>query len=261
MRGETVTFITDAYSADGRVIEYEATLLPIVSNRRVVGMYGLLENITERMRAERTIIAQREELLDLEHDFRSIFERNPDGMVLLSTDGVILDLNESLVQLSRRSHEEIAGQSFRAFLQGEDLERGWSFFRRAVEGEPVRFEVVSTRGDGERAVLDATMFPKYAQGLVVGIYCVITDITERKAALRKLEIQTQRPLESISWMPPASIFTRVLPWESANVSAFCVAVAAPAPASTANAAIEATSNRLRERVCRSRPWTRAASAA
>ena len=191
-RGETVTFSTDAYSADGRVIEYEATLLPIVSNRRVVGMYGLLENITERMRAERTIIAQREELLDLEHDFRSLFERNPDGMVLLSTDGVILDLNESLVRLSRRSREEIAGQSFRTFLQGEDLERGWSFFRRAVEGEPVRFEVVSMRGDGERAVLDATMFPKYAQGLVVGIYCVVTDITERKAALRKLEMQTQR---------------------------------------------------------------------
>lgn len=191
-RGETVTFSIDAYSADGRVIEYEATLLPIVSNRRVVGAYGLLENITERMRAERTIVAQREELLDLEHDFRSIFERNPDGMALLSTDGAILDLNESLVRLSRRSREEVAGQSFRTFLQGDDLERGWSFFRRAVEGEAVRFEISSMRGDGEPAVLDATLFPKYVQGLIVGIYCVVKDITERKTALRKLEMQTQR---------------------------------------------------------------------
>jgi len=192
MRGETLTFDVDAYAADGRIIQYRATTLPIVSHNRVIGAYGLLENLTERLRAERTVAAQREELLDLEHDFRSLFDRNPDGVCLAATDGTILDVNESTVRMSQRSRDEIVGQNFRVFLQGTDLERGWAFFRRALEGQPTHFEITSNRGDGRQLILDMTVFPKYVQGLAVGVYAVFQDITEKKIAQRKVELQAQR---------------------------------------------------------------------
>lgn len=192
LRGETLTFSVDAYAADGRVIQYEATTLPILSNAAIVGVYGLLENVTERMRAERTVAAQREEILDLEHDFRSLFERNPEGIALLSTDGVVLDVNKAVLQAGGRSREEVVGSNFRAFLQGPNLERGWTFFRRALDGESVRFEISSTRADGSDLPMDVTLFPKYAQGLVVGVYCLLQDIAERKDAHRRLEMQAQR---------------------------------------------------------------------
>ncbi|HEY9180839.1 MAG TPA: PAS domain S-box protein, partial [Candidatus Baltobacteraceae bacterium] len=192
IKGETVSFPIDAYSADGRLIQYEATALPIIQDNAIVGAYGLMENITERMRAERTVAAQREEILDLEHDFQSLFAHNPDGICLMSTDGTILDLNQAVLGISRRTRDEIVGQNFRAFLQGPDLERGWAFFRRAVEGETVNYDITSARGDGTALHLETTLFPKYAQGLVVGVYCVFKDITERKTVLRKLEMQAQR---------------------------------------------------------------------
>ncbi len=192
MRGETITFEIDAYAADGRLIEYRATALPIVSNNRVVGVYGLLENLTERLRAERTVVAQREELLDLEHDFRSLFDRNPDGTCLMSIDGTILQINDVAVGVSARTRDEIVGQNFRDFLAAGELERGWSFFQRALGGEPVRYEIAAFRGDGRELVLDATLFPKYIQGLVVGVYCVFKDITDRKVAQRRVEMQAQR---------------------------------------------------------------------
>ncbi len=192
MKGETVSFPVDAYSADGRIIQYEATLLPMVQQQQIVGAYALMENVTERMRAERTVAAQREELLDLEGDFRSLFAHNPDGIALLSTDGVILDLNAAAATVSQRPREQIQGQNFRLFLQGTDLERGWAFFRRAVDGETVNYEIASTRGDGSPLHLETTLFPKYAQGLVVGVYCAFKDISERKIAQRKLEMQAQR---------------------------------------------------------------------
>ena len=192
LRGETVTFPLDAYDSSGRVIQYEATALPIVSNNGIVGVYGLLENVTERMRAERTVAAQREEIIDLEHDFRSLFDKNPEAMVLLSTDGIILDLNEALLRVSGRLREQILGQNFRIFLQGSHLERATAYFRRAVEGEPVQYEVTSTRADGSDLPLDVTLIPKYAQGLAVGVYCVMQDITDRKIAQRRLEMQAQR---------------------------------------------------------------------
>ncbi|HKU66217.1 MAG TPA: EAL domain-containing protein [Candidatus Baltobacteraceae bacterium] len=192
MKGETATFSVDAYSADGRVIQYEATTLPIVRQGRIVGVYALMENVTERMRAERTVAAQREEIIDLEHDFQSLFAHNPDGICLLSTEGVILDINQAACVISNRPREEILAQNFRVFLQGPDLERGWTFFRRAVEGEAVQFEIASTRGDGCMLHLQATMFPKYAQGLVVGVHCAFQDVTERHVVHRKLEMQAQR---------------------------------------------------------------------
>lgn len=192
IKGETVQFPIDSYSADGRLIQYEATALPILQEHQIVGVYALMENVTERMRAERTVAAQREEILDLEHDFQSLFAHNPDGICLLATDGVIMDLNDAAAAISRRPREQIAGQNFRAFLQGSDLERGWAFFRRAVEGETVHYEIAARRGDNLDLYLETTLFPKYAQGLVVGVYCVFKDITERRVVHRKLEMQAQR---------------------------------------------------------------------
>ena len=192
LRGETLTFRVPAYAADGSTIEYDATFLPVLSNNTVAGAYALLENITERMHAERTVAAQREELLDLEYDFRSLFERNPDGIIFLTTDGVIVDVNNATLAFGGRKREEVIGQNFRAYLQGNDLERGWTYFRRAVAGESVRFDIMSARVDGSEAAFDVTLFPKYVQGLVVGVYCVLQNITERKLAQRRLEMQTQR---------------------------------------------------------------------
>jgi diguanylate cyclase (GGDEF)-like protein/PAS domain S-box-containing protein len=192
VKGETVSFPVDAYSADGRLIQYEATALPIVQQQKIVGAYALMENVTERMRAERTVAAQREELIDLEHDFRSLFSHNPDGMCLLSTDGVILEINDAVAAIARRPREQIVSQNFRVFLIGPDLERGFGFFRRAVGGETVNYEIASVRGDGSALHLEVTMFPKYAQGLVVGVYCAFKDVTERRVVHRKLEMQAQR---------------------------------------------------------------------
>jgi diguanylate cyclase (GGDEF)-like protein/PAS domain S-box-containing protein len=192
VRGETVSFPVDAYSADGRVIQYEATVLPILENQRIVGAYALMENVTDRMRAERTVAAQREEILDLEHDFQSLFAHNPDGIALISAEGIILDINKAVSTLSGRPREQIVGQNFQVFLSGHDLERGWSFFRRAIDGESVHFEISSTRGDGTPLHIETTLFPKYAQGVVVGAYAAFQDITERKLVHRKLELQAQR---------------------------------------------------------------------
>lgn len=192
IKGETVSFAVDAYSADGRLIQYEATVLPIIAQQRILGAYALMENVTERVRAERTVAAQREEIIDLEHDFQSLFSNNPDGIILLSTDGVILDVNQALLNMSRRPREHVVGQHFGVFLQGNELERGWSFFRRALEGESVHFEISSTRGDGSVLLVETTLFPKYAQGVAVGAYGAFQDITDQKIVLRKLEMQAQR---------------------------------------------------------------------
>ncbi len=130
--------------------------------------------------------------MDLESDFRSLFENNPDGVFLLSTDGAILDLNGTACRISGSSREELIARNFRSYLEGEALDRAWNFFTRAVNGEPLRYELETKNTDASELVLDVTLFPKYAQGLVVAVYCVMQDITERRQAQRKLEHQAAR---------------------------------------------------------------------
>lgn len=191
LNGESVSFPIDGYSADGRLIQYEATALPIVSQNRVVGIYGLLENVTDWMRAERTVAAQREELIDLETDFRSLFDHNPDGVVLFSTRGDALDVNDAAAAIAGCSREDLIGLNFGAFLQGSEKERVAGFFARACEGESVRYDATSNI-EGREIAVDVTLFPKYAQGVVVGIYCVFQDVTERRIVQRRAAIQAQR---------------------------------------------------------------------
>lgn len=181
---------------NGSTIAAEATSIPVIDGNAAVALFLVLQDAAgvakTRRRFELVFEHNRQELLDIEGDFQSLFDRNPDGIMLIATSGVILDVNDSLARISRRSRDEIVGRQFRSFLHGGELERGLSFFRRALEGESVQFDIGSTRGDGAPLHLQITLFPKYAQGLVVGAYCAVQDVTEQRSVQRKLEIQAQR---------------------------------------------------------------------
>jgi diguanylate cyclase (GGDEF)-like protein/PAS domain S-box-containing protein len=182
----------DLRTASGTTSSVQATSVPVTESGSNVRLIFILQNIGDRLHAERMVAAQREELLDLEHDFRSLFDRNPDGMLLVGVDGTILDANESTLRMALRSREDVISQNFRIFLQGAELERGANFFQRTLEGEMPRFEISSKRGDGSDLIIDITLFPKYAQGLIVGVYAVFHDVTHRKIAQRRIEMQAQR---------------------------------------------------------------------
>ncbi|HET7813658.1 MAG TPA: EAL domain-containing protein, partial [Candidatus Baltobacteraceae bacterium] len=84
------------------------------------------------------------------------------------------------------------GQNFRIFLSSADLERGWSFFRRALEGESVRYDISASAPGGPELMLDVTLFPKMSHGNVGGVYAVMQDTTERRRAARRIDLQAQR---------------------------------------------------------------------
>lgn len=129
---------------------------------------------------------------DLAHDFRALFERSLDGIVLLSPEGDILDLNEAAIKMAGAPREALVGQNFRIFLSSGDLERGWSFFRRALEGESVRYDIAASVPNGPELMLDVTLFPKASSGVVGGVYAVMQDTTERRRAARRIDLQAQR---------------------------------------------------------------------
>ncbi len=178
MAGEVVLTTCEAFAANGSLIEFRKVLTPVLRGENIDIVYVLLQDTTQ--------------FSDLEHDFRALFVGNPNGICALALDGTITDVNEAIEQIGKVPREQLIGQNFRIFLQGSDLERGWSFFQRALDGETVRYEIVSRRLDGSELPLDVTLFPKHSGREVSGVYAIVQDTTERRSSQRKNDMQAQR---------------------------------------------------------------------
>lgn len=193
--GETLAFPAEAYARSGQILHYEVTALPILSRNAVTGIYVLLENVSERVQDEHTIENQREEITGLEHDFRALFDKNPDGVAALTATGVIERANAAALEIVRRAAHEVIGKSFQHFIPQKEHERITGFFLRALEGETLRYDALAVRGDGAHVDLDVTLLPRYSGGEKAGVYAIFTDVTQRNAARANLERQAERMRE------------------------------------------------------------------
>lgn len=192
LAGESVSFQTTAIDANGDPIGYEGVAFPARSCGEIVGVYGLLQNVTARRQAERILADQAEELVERERDFRSLFEYNPNAILWFDRAGTIHDANDAAEHLGGYPREAIVGQNFRSVFEKIEAQRVWKHVARALTGEPVSFETYSVAPDGVRIELDATLVPKFSHGAVTGAYAMLRDTSERRRAERRAERQGAR---------------------------------------------------------------------
>ncbi|HWJ18723.1 MAG TPA: PAS domain S-box protein, partial [Geobacterales bacterium] len=145
------------------------------SGKQLIG--GLLQDITERKRAEQTL-REREELLD------SIIEHVPVPIILWREDRKVLLMNPALTKLTGYTASDIPTRDeWEALAYRDDAPQGTEDFRRTFEsGRPIDLgdRWVHTKS-GEKRLWSLTRAPagQDASGrrLVVG---VAVDITERR---------------------------------------------------------------------------------
>ncbi len=90
---------------DGQTVWVQSSSHCQENNGRVVGLQGIIADVTERRRAE-------EALRESEERYREIFQSSPDAITIsdLST-GLFLDVNEGFCQLSGFTREEAIGRT------------------------------------------------------------------------------------------------------------------------------------------------------
>lgn len=192
LAGETLFYHAGAHTLDGRSLDVEVTTVPVYRNGKIEAAFSIIRDQTEARVAQRRIEEQERELADSEARLHSLFEHNPDGVVSVSPEGVIKDVNEAALRLGGFPREGVIGEHFIRFLPPHEQERAQSDFERAKGGSPVRFTAESFRIDGTPLELDITIIPQFSGGKVVGTYSIIQDITERRVAERRAEMQSQR---------------------------------------------------------------------
>jgi len=146
---------------------------------------GSLRDNTERRKSE-------EDLRESEFRFRTLFDQANEGLILLTMDGRIAEVNKSFAEMHGYTVDELKNTKINDLdiLSENAFEGRAEVMRRINAGEVVRFEVEHYHKDGHRFILSDT-----ASLITIGnqrFYLAFhQDITERKKAEEEIRLQKE----------------------------------------------------------------------
>ena len=161
---------------DGHPVPIEANISPIVDGGRVTGFSVVLRDIGERKRAE-----------DARARLAAIVTSS---FVIVSEtlDGIVTDWNEAAEHLYGYSASEMIGQSMRRVIPADRQPEEDLILARIARNERIeQYETKRRAKDGR--ILDAAVNispVRDADGRVVGVSKMISDVTERKRTEARL---------------------------------------------------------------------------
>jgi PAS domain S-box-containing protein len=172
MRGEGVSIAEE--SVDGRVYETRKFLVDLGDDRPAVG--GLIRDVTESRRAAEALAAS-------ERRFRALFLEAPLAYQALDGEGRLLDVNRAWCDLLGYTPDEVLGHRFADLLAPDEVDRFAGQFARFLANGQVRAEFLVRRRDGlPRLIGIDGRTDHYTDGRFRQTHCILTDITDRRAA-------------------------------------------------------------------------------
>ena len=115
--------------------------------------------------------------------YRSIVERNHDGVFALDTSGRFIEVNAACTTLTGYSAEELLQKSFMDLCAPDSLEAARRDFQESLSSGPGENLVAAIlRKDGQRVELLVTGGPIVVDGKVVAIHAAAEDITRLQVA-------------------------------------------------------------------------------
>jgi PAS domain S-box-containing protein len=147
------------------------------AEERVVGLVGVMEDITERKKAE----AERTRLL-------TAIEQTTEGIAITNTQGDIEYVNPGFTNITGYTREEVQGQNPRFLKSGKHDEKFYTeLWRTITAGRIWQGEIINRRQDGTHYTEWMTITPvRDQQGEVTNFIAIKEDITERKQLAEQL---------------------------------------------------------------------------
>jgi PAS domain S-box-containing protein len=164
-----------AVRADGEVFPIEASISRAEIDGRPLFTI-VMRDISERVAAER-----------LDAKLATVVRSSPDAIFTVSIDGRIETWNEAAARIFGYTAEEAVGQPIGLLSFPDRPIGGTEIYRRVLAGETVRHDVVRRHKDGSAIHVSSAAAPlRDATGRVVAGVVILSDITERVSAARRL---------------------------------------------------------------------------
>jgi PAS domain S-box-containing protein len=184
IRGKSIRLELELRTASEKTIPVEITSAPLIINGKIVGTFGFVRDITQRVLMENR-------LRDANKKLETLLETAMEGIVTGDPDENITFANRAFADMLGYREDELIGMNLRRLVD----EDGFKTIRRQTEtrkkGKTSRYELVMYRKDGEPRVFQVSASPLWNEdGSFAGTIGICLDITERKQmeeALRSSE--------------------------------------------------------------------------
>ncbi len=187
--GITQRYQVKTLHKNGTVVYLNVTNMPIIVNGKIVGVYGIAKDITDRQ-------LEQDELRNTKERLESFVHNNADAIWVIDLENRVLEINSSFETMFGYSAESIIGRNLPIvpdFLN-ESIQEIHSKVRTGVS--VVGLETIRKCMDGSLIHVSATLSPIVdLKGNVIGITGICRDITSRKKAEETLKIKSKQ-LES-----------------------------------------------------------------
>jgi PAS domain S-box-containing protein len=130
-----------------------------------------------------------------EHHYHSIFDHANEGLIMISLDGKLIEVNQAFAQMHGYTVDELKSKEFGYldFFKENTAIHYEDIIRRANQGEVVRFEAEHCHKNGSVFPLSVTLSKiSVAEDLYLAFH---QDISERK----KAERDTKKRMEDLEW--------------------------------------------------------------
>lgn len=195
--GQALMAVLRVRTKAGGHLSGESTLVPHVVSGRVVGIMGILRDITERKQAE-------EERQKLVKEKLLLLESTGEGIYGVDLEGRCTFINKAGATMLGYEPDELLGRNMHELIHHHRLDgspypceecRIYAAFQSG-EGCHVEDEVMWRKG-GTALPVEYSSFPVSEHGIITGAVVTFTDITRRKQAEAERE-EALRQLRGLS---------------------------------------------------------------
>lgn len=177
--------LAQGFAAETEVNARPGVWLEVHGYPSVSGGAFYIRDITRRKRDELA-------LEESEQRYKSLFLYNPDPVFSLDLEGKFTSFNPVAERLSGYAWHEVIGQTFFGILDPSAVKMTAKRFQEVIGGTSVAFETVIRSKAGMRLNLLVMGGPVIVGGKIEGVFGVAKDVTEARAAERKLAESEER---------------------------------------------------------------------
>jgi len=134
-------------------------------------------------------LAEIEDLKIQKTYFKELFENSPEAIVVLDLDDVIVHINSEFSKIFGYTQEEAAGYTISSPIVPEDLkDEAIQYSKTLIHGKRIDVETKRSRKDGTLFDVSILGAPIIHNGLLIGIYAIYRDISNRKVIEKSLKL-------------------------------------------------------------------------
>lgn len=203
---KTVDFIEILESEDGEFMG-EASLNPILSDDEQCNyILAIVRDVTERKKKELELKETKKNLEQNQKRLSSLVEHNADAVYEMDLHGNFININKMFTKISGFEEKEIIGTSFAPLIVNDMKDDTISRFMNTLNGSQEEYETCIRNKLGQIVRLLVKNVPIIVDGIIVGIYGIASDITEKNKYERLLRESEQR-YKSLFENHPDAIFS------------------------------------------------------